>query len=172
MSHWLYIHKDLGGEPGVLKPGITMLPYSAVRARQKFIWKKFELDHLYFGRSTHIKFLESKIKKNFYFCSAKAKLRTGGQTELFKIDEEELLLYIQQVISAYELDVKKILLDKPYSANNSGQCPFGCPSEKYAFDWCEDKVNAWFGPYKFSNIDKAKNYYPTYIFNELFTVES
>ena len=78
MSHWLYIHEDMGGEPDVYKPGIAMLPYSAVRARQKFVWKKFELTHLYFGRAEHIKILEQRIKKNFYDCSGQAHLGNGA----------------------------------------------------------------------------------------------
>lgn len=167
MSHWLYIHEDMGGEPDVYKPGIAMLPYSAVRARQKFVWKKFELTHLYFGRSEHIKILEHRIKKNFYECSGQAHLGNGAQTELFKVKETELLMYIQHAISTYNLDVKKILLKEPYSASSSGKCPFECPPERDAKEWCEEKVNAWFGPA--TDLTSKKKVNSNNYFNELFS---
>ena len=145
MSHWLYIHKDMAGTKDVWKPGIAILPYSAVRARQKFTWNQFELDHLFFGRPRHIVLLEKTIKKHFLYSSGNYLQGFGGQTELFKVPEEELLMFIRVTISKNNLDVKEILLDKPYTATNKGQCPFGCPSEADAFKWCDERVLAWFG---------------------------
>jgi len=150
MSHFLYIHKDMSGTPDVWKPGITMLPYSAVRARQKFTWNQFELNYLFFGRPRNIVFLEKEIKSRFNHCSGKMLQGFGGQTELFLVKEEDLLCYIRTTIQQHNLAIKEVLLEKPYTASNSGQCPFKCPPEADAELWCNNKAVELFGedPYR------------------------
>lgn len=160
MSHFLYIHKDMSGTPDVWKPGVTILPYSAVRARQKFTWKQFELNYLFFGRPRNIEFLENSIKTQFKHCSGKILQGFGTQTELFQVKEEELLLYIRSTIQQHNLAIVQVLLEKPYTASSRSQCPFNCPQEFNAYYWCEDKADKLFGKDSYrSTKDK---------FNELF----
>ena len=164
MSHFLYIHKDMSGTPDVWKPGIAMLPYSAVRARQKFTWNQFELNYLFFGRPRHIVFLEKTIKSHFSYCSGNILQGFGGQTELFQIKEEDLLFFVRSTIAQHNLTIKEILLEKPYTASNSGQCPFGCPTEAYAESWCNNKAVELFGK---DNYRSAKD-----MFDQLFEVNN
>ena len=62
----------MSGTPNVWKVGVTKTPYSAVRARQKFTWKKFGLEYLYFGRPSDVAWLEQQLKNHFKSCSGKA----------------------------------------------------------------------------------------------------
>jgi hypothetical protein len=163
MSHFLYIHKDMSGTPDVWKPGIAMLPYSAVRARQKFTWNQFELNYLFFGRPRNIVFLENSIKSYFSHCSGKTLQGFGGQTELFQVKEQDLLLYIRTTIQQHDLAIKEVLLEKPYTASNSEQCPFNCPPEAYARSWCDQKAVELFGQDSYRT---AKD-----MFSELFGVD-
>jgi hypothetical protein len=135
----------MSGTPDVWKPGIAMLPYSAVRARQKFTWNQFELNYLFFGRPRNIVFLEKQIKSHFNHCSGKTLQGFGGQTELFLVKEEDLLCYIRTTIQQYRLAIMEVQLEKPYTASNSGQCPFNCPPEADAEYWCNNKATALFG---------------------------
>jgi hypothetical protein len=154
----------MSGTPDVWKPGITMLPYSAVRARQKFTWNQFALNYLFFGRPRNIVFLEKQIKSRFNYCSGKTLQGFGGQTELFQIKEEELLFYIRTTIQQHNLAIIEVLLEKPYTASSRSQCPFNCPQEFNAYQWCEDKADKLFGKDSYrSTKDK---------FNELFGVDN
>jgi hypothetical protein len=142
----------MSGTPDIWKPGIAMLPYSAVRARQKFTWNQFELDYLFFGRPRNIAFLEKTIKSHFSHCSGRTLQGFGGQTELFQVKEEDLLSFIRMTIQQHSLAIREVLLEKPYTASNSKQCPFDCPPEAYAESWCNKKVVELFGedPYRTS----------------------
>lgn len=145
VSFFLYIHSDLSGEPDVWKVGKAITPYSAVRARQKFMWKKFQLDHLYFGRPSHIEILEESIKTNLFNFSATNLLGESTQTELFKIQIDDLLGHIGAVIKNKSLHVAKMHLVSPYSASNSGECPFGIPPENRSYQYLMPKVQETYG---------------------------
>lgn len=140
MSHFLYVHSDLTGDPDVWKVGVAITPYSAVRARQKFCWKQFKLDYLWFGFPGHIAFLEERIKHDLYDLSGKAIQNFGTQTEIFQINISTLRKKIKSLIEEHQLCVEEIVLDEPYTASNSGQCPFGIPGEKYAHGWLQKKA--------------------------------
>ena len=146
MSHYLYLHKDLAEHEDVWKAGITITPYSAVRSRQRFSWKQFGLDYLFFGRPDDIKALEAGIKKKFNRLSGKKLNGIGTQTELFCIKIESLLAFINTAIATYDLDIVEIKLEQPYTASSSGRCPFGVPSDTeagYFLDrLCEEKFGA------------------------------
>lgn len=144
MSHWFYIHKDLNNTPNVHKIGITMAPYSAVRARQKFCWQQFGLQHLYFGGSSSIQNLEKDVKKQFLKCSGRLKNGFGTQTELFEVDINTLLRFIEKDIIDSQLNIVKVKLDSDYTASNSSSCPLGVPPEKYASKWADRKFNEIF----------------------------
>lgn len=144
MSHFLYVHKDLTGISGVWKIGQAITPYSAVRARQKFCWQQFGLDYLWFGFPGHIDFLEEVLKKKFRDCSGQHLQNFGTQTEIFKIDINFLRKEISDIIKEHNLCVRELILDTPYVASNSGQCPFKIPSEKEAYYWLTKKaLEAW-----------------------------
>jgi hypothetical protein len=145
MSHFLYIHKDLTNVPDAWKVGKTMTPYSAVRARQKFCWNQFGLQHLYFGFKTHITFIEDRVKQQFYPWSGKTIQKFGTQTEMFKVDVDHLLTFIDGLIVEQNLKVRKIEMEGDYIASNSGSCPFGIPAEAYAENWARLKCLEIFG---------------------------
>lgn len=139
-SHFLYLHKDLTGVPDVSKVGKAITPYSAVRARQKFCWQQFSLDHLWIGLPNHISWLEETIKHDFRFFSGHHLQNMGTQTEIFQVNIRVMRDAINQLIKDHNLCVEEVLLDKPYTATSSGQCPFHIPSEKQAAAWLDAKM--------------------------------
>jgi hypothetical protein len=145
-SFYFYIHREISGLDGVWKVGKAMTPYSAVRARQKFMWNKFSLDYLYFGNPKHIDRLENKIKIMFYHYSAKFLQNGSAQTEILKIDISDLLATVNFLIKENNWQIKLIELKKPYSASNSGECPLNIPSEAYSHSFLARKAEAEFGP--------------------------
>jgi hypothetical protein len=149
MSHFYYIHKDVSGDPDFLKPGITVHPSNVVRGIQRKQSRKFVIDHLYFGRPSHIYYLESKIKERYKSVSGKALLEWGNQTELFKVNIEDLLASIDFVINfsrlGTQIDIVKIPLKEPYYGTNQSNCSLRLPvgeSDSWYFD---RKVNELFG---------------------------
>jgi hypothetical protein len=144
MSHFLYIHKDLSGDPDWNKAGVSVTPYTAVRTRQKFCSKEFALDHLYFGRERHIHYLESSIKERFGRVTGKV-LTDRGQTELFNVSQEVLVKFIKETIEERALHIQKVELKKPYNAFNAGNCPFNVPSESSVWYWAEKLVEKHWG---------------------------
>lgn len=166
MSHFLYVHKDLNRTKDVWKLGITLTPYSAVRSRQKFCWEKFGLDYLWIGDPNDIALLEQTLKTDLKALSGKALKGFGTQTEMFKIPINELLKYIALLIEVNNLRVKQVSMSEPYTASNSGSCPFGIPSEKDAHEWLRWKVSELFKNEKYS--DKTKLRLSRNMFNKLF----
>jgi len=143
MSHFLYAHKDLTGQADVWKVGKALTPWSAVRLRQRNCWNTVGLDYLFFGRASHIEKLESRVKKNFDYCSGTS-LVGDCRTELFQVKEKMLFDYIRNQIKQDELHIKEIVLEKPYIATSFGSCPFKVPSEDHARAWCNKIVkNNW-----------------------------
>lgn len=143
MSHFLYIHPCMAGTPDAWKVGISKTPYSAVRSRQKYTWKQFGLNYLYFGRPVDIMWLEQQVKDHFRTCSRK--VLYGYGTELFQVNVSELRGKISAIIEDHSLDVMPVSMKGSYTASSSGQCPFGIPGEKEA-DWhLECKANEVFG---------------------------
>lgn len=147
MSHFYYIHKDVGGDPDFLKPGVTVHPSNVVRGIQRKQSRKFVIEHLYFGRPEHIYYLESCIKEHYKSVSGKALLEWGNQTELFKVGIEELLVAVDNVIN-YKwrpLDIVKIPLKEPYYGTNQSTCTLRLPVGEKDRWYFENKVNELFG---------------------------
>ncbi len=144
MSHFYYIHKDVGGDLDFLKPGITVHPSNVVRGIQRKQSKKFVIDHLYFGRPRDIYELESVIKHIYKNVSGKVLLEWGNQTELFKVSAKDLLKSVNDTIVKLQLDIVKIPLKEPYHGTNQSNCPLRLPSEgdRWYFD---RKVEELFG---------------------------
>jgi len=145
VSFFLYLHEDLSGVPDVWKLGKAMTPYSAVRARQKFMWKTFGLPHLYFGRPSHISTLEEVLKYNLYDYSATKLIKGNCQTELFKLPINDLLAIIDSIIENRKLDIIKMEMSGPYTTSKSSDCPFGIPSEKKSYNHLSRIVTNKFG---------------------------
>ena len=144
-SFFFYVHKELGGIENIWKIGKGMTPYSVVRARQKFLWNKFCLDYLYFGNPKHIDRLEDKVKQLLYFNSAKYIKGGSCQTEIFQIDINNLLATIDEQIEINKWQIKRLDLDKPYSASNSGLCPLKIPGESISHEYLCNLAEETFG---------------------------
>jgi len=145
MSHFFYIHRDLRDHPDVNKIGIAISPYSAVRARQKFCWDQVGLDHVYFGMPNHIRYLETIFKQKYFEFSGKHLNRRGGQSELFKMTEKEILNAVDKIIKGYKLNIKKLELTELYTASNSQQCPLKLPPESQLHNHCNREVSKIWG---------------------------
>lgn len=145
MSHFFYIHRDLRDHPDVNKIGIAISPYSAVRARQKFCWDRVGLDHVYFGMPNHIRYLETIFKQKYFEFSGKHLNRRGGQSELFKMTEKEILNAVNNIVNGYKLNIKKLELTESYTASNSQQCPLKLPPESQLHNHCNREVSKIWG---------------------------
>lgn len=137
MSHFFYIHRDIGGKENVYKIGKAITPYSAVRARQKFCWGKVSLIHLYFGGEYSVDLLEKELKKRFRNVSGK--VINGFGDEIFQVNIDCLLKEINGIIQTSKLNIVKLKLDEEYSATSSQKCPMRIPSEQQADKWCKNK---------------------------------
>lgn len=143
-SHWFYIHQDVGGDPEFWKPGVTLHPSNVCRGIQRKQSRKFVIDYLYFGRPRDISRLESYVKQVYKQVSGKVLLEWGNQTELFKVDINDLLTTVDEVILCTGLQIKKVPLKQPYHGTNTNNCALGLPSE--SDDWYfEQKADQLFG---------------------------
>jgi hypothetical protein len=140
-SYFFYYHKELSGQQDVWKIGITSTPFSAVRARQRYMVRPFSLDKVFFGRSEDIVDLERRLKKNLENYA----VGSYGQTELFKIPLNDLEGAIGTIIGKQNLDVSVDNNGNPYCAFKSADCPIGVPSEVYSEKWCESRAKQMFG---------------------------
>lgn len=143
-SHWYYIHKDISGDPNFWKPGITLHPSNVVRGIQRKQSQKFVIDHLYFGQPADIYRLESYIKFLYKNVSGKALFDWGNQTELFRVEINDLLNSIDDMIRKTGLQVKKVPLKTPYHGTNTSNCSLGLPGEKESW-YFEQKAKDLFG---------------------------
>jgi hypothetical protein len=164
-SFFFYIHDDLSNDPEWRKIGIGMTPYSVVRARQKFCSKQFSLTNLYFGNPNHISFLESQFKTKFYDMSGPAINGINSQTELFKMSELEIVVAVNQIITNNKLNIRKLELESPYSAANSGDCPFNIPGESKSYSYLKNVIIKQWGEFSEEPVSASSAQ-----FNELFKV--
>lgn len=144
-SFFLYIHRALCGSDGVWKIGKTMTPYSAVRSRNRNFWNGFSIDHLFFGHPSSIDALEADLKTFFHEFSGTVLNKRNGQTELFKVDIDLVLAKIDELIALHGLQVAKVPMTEPYTAANSGDCPFGIPPESKSFEYLSNLVDEQMG---------------------------
>jgi hypothetical protein len=162
-SGFFYLHKSLDKTPDVWKAGITLSPYSAVRARSKFTWDEFVLDHVYFGVPQDIGILEQRVKSILYQRSGSYINGLGGQTEIFKISETELLNLVEELIKTLALRIIKLELNTPYGANNTSTCPLKLPGESNMRAWTTmEAERRWPGC-----MGKRRNF-PNMMFDALF----
>ena len=165
-SFILYLHNDLSGSSDWKKLGKARTPYSAVRSRQKNCSKKFYLNHIFLGDPIHIDFLEAKFKKHYYTLSGTHINQISGQTEIFKMSEDVILSELHRIIETDKLHVKKVNLDGPYFACNSGECPLQIPSEVNSYAYLRKQVIKTWGIC--SNVSSKKRV-ANNNFNEIFS---
>jgi hypothetical protein len=139
-SFFLYLHNDLSGDTAWKKVGIGMTPYSVVRSRQKFCSSRFGLTHLFFGDPSHIAFLEEEFKSKFHRNSGTFINNISAQTELFKMLEDDILSKLNDIIKNNDLHIKKLDLAVPYTAANSGECPYNIPSESKSYNYLHQLI--------------------------------
>lgn len=166
-SFFAYLHDDLSGDPLYKKFGKTMTPYSAVRVRQRYCSKKFSLNHLWFGHPSDINELEIFFKEKFYEYTGTYLTGISAQSELFRLSESFMVSEITNLISKWNLKIKKIELDEPYSAANSSECPIGIPGEKNSYSFLMNKINQTWGKQSLFDIP-AKN---RLMFGSLFDIK-
>ena len=171
-SFFLYIHQSLCNTPGAWKIGKGMTPYSVCRARQKFQWKKFSLDYLYWGRPEHIDTLESLIKDSLNQYSGTVLNDMAAQTELFMLDIDKIRENIDKIIQNKCLDAEVVELQEPYSASKSSDCPLGIPGESISHIDLSERVSYRWGPNAKENYKICRNPKPTgNIFSSLFSLD-
>ncbi len=156
-SFFLYIHKSLCKTPNAWKIGKGMTPYSVVRARQKYQWEKFSLDHLYWGRPEHIDILESSIKDSLNQYSGTVLNNMAAQTELFMIDVDKIIENIDRIIKGKCLHAEVIELEEPYSASKSSNCPLWIPGESISHIDLSERVSYRWGPNAIENYKIGRN---------------
>ena len=81
------------------------------------------------------------------------------------MSELEILVAIDKIITDNNLHVSKLELPKPYSAANSGECPFDIPSETVSYDYLKHKITKSWGKFEEVKITKS-----TVKFNEIFKI--
>lgn len=136
-SFFIYIHDDLSGDPEVNKIGRAMTPYSAVRLRQRFMSKLFELNYFFFGHPDDIHKLETHIK----FTLKSVAVRNRCQRELFRKPIDEILTIIHDYIEKHHLRVARVDMgNTKYSAHNSRGCPLKIPSEKKSYNYLISRI--------------------------------
>jgi len=161
-SHWYYIHKDISGSKDFWKPGVTLHPSNVVRGIQRKQSTKFMIDHLYFGRPKDIARLEDYVKFVYKDVSGKKLFEWGNQTELFKVEIEDLLETINDMILKTGLQVTKIPLASPYYGTNTTNCDLRLPGESEHW-YFEQKANSLFG-FK----SQRTHHFPTHTIQNLF----
>lgn len=155
-SFFLYIHGDMSGDPDWNKSGKVMTPYSAVRVRQRFCSKKFQLEHLFFGYPPHIDILEDSFKEKFVSKSGTKLTGISSQSELFNMSSDSMRIEVNKIISEKNLFIKEIILDKPYDASNSSECPLGILSELNSHEQLTNRVSDIWGD-EIAKINKKTN---------------
>ena len=147
-SYWLYIHPELQGKKNYWKVGKCLTPYSAVRARQRFLVDDFYLTAVWFGVPGDVAQVESAIHAA-YRPKYGAQLGSS-RSELVYYDEdqagESLISTIDTVIAIQGARLKRRPIKNPkgYHATNSGQCVFNCPQEKNAHEWSRQQIKTMF----------------------------
>lgn len=147
-SYWLYMHPELQGKQHYWKVGKALTPYSAVRARQRFLVDDFYLTALWFGHPDDVATVES-IVHSLYRPKYDSKLGScRGELVYYNPTEQGSTLEsaIQLIITLRHASLKRMSTGNPlgYHATNSGQCVFNCVQEKDAHEWSRTQIRKMF----------------------------
>lgn len=149
---------------GMVKFGITHLPWERLRMQQQGTDELIQFDHLWMIRSLYpsfVKILEEKLKAHYNSSCLHNKTKRAGHTEWYSdIDAQDFVKVLAKVHG--ELDpigwrgeVKKIHLKQPYRATKSSECPFGSPSNSRHQTV---PISEWAGKFWYKlHQDQAKN---------------
>ena len=122
---------------GMVKFGITHLPWERLRMQQQGTDEIIQFDHIWMIRSRYpsfVKMLESHLKTHYMRRCLHNKTNRAGHTEWYS--DVEIADFIA-VLAGYDKllndagchgEVKKIPMKQPYLATKSSECPFGSPS--------------------------------------------
>ena len=123
---------------GSVKFGITHLPWERLRMQQQGTDESIQFDHLWIIKSRSegfIKSLEEQLKIHFKERCLHNITKRGGHTEWYtKLSIKEFKASLVEKFSVltedgyYTGSIKKIRLQKPYTATKSSECPFKSPS--------------------------------------------
>jgi hypothetical protein len=123
---------------GMVKFGITHLPWERLRMQQQGTDEVIQFDHLWMIRESSdywfIKQIEEKLKAYYSDHCLYKKTKRAGHTEWFSdIDADDFYIKLDCIQSALNWktlqgEVVKIHMDQPYRATKSSECPFGSPS--------------------------------------------
>ena len=149
---------------GMVKFGITHLPWERLRMQQQGTDELIQFDHIWMIRSLYfgyIKSLEQNLKDHYRTSCLHNKTKRAGHTEWYSdIDAEGFIKVLDATLwrlknFGYTGDVRKVPLKKPYIATKSSECPLGSPSNSRHQTV---PVNKWASKFWHQlNPDEAKN---------------
>jgi hypothetical protein len=122
---------------GMVKFGITHLPWERLRMQQQGTDEIIQFDHIWMIRSLYpsfIKMLESHLKTHYMSQCLHNITKRAGHTEWYS--DVEITNFIATLAGYNKLlngkgwhgEIKKIPMKQPYLATKSSECPFGSPS--------------------------------------------
>jgi len=128
---------------GNSKFGVMDVPWQRLRMQQQGTDEEIQFDRIWLVKShsgyAHIETVETRLK-NIYedYCLANKNQR-AGHTEWFSdLDIDAFEENFRTLAGDYNLEVKRVILDNPYTATKRSQCPFNFP-KSYHFDFY-DKI--------------------------------
>ena len=137
---------------GRVKFGITHLPWERLRMQQQGTDEEIQFDHIWMTRywaPGYTKVLEDNLKSIYKGRCLHNRTKRAGHTEWYEnIDLSEFESYVNAIVASWKIDgssgggdIKKICLNKPYTATKSSECPFGSPSNSRHMG--KSDINAW-----------------------------
>ena len=137
---------------GNVKFGITHLPWERLRMFQQGTDEEIQFDYLWLLKANDHRELEDieKVLKHCYreFCLHNDTQRTGHSEWFKQLDFASFEYIINKLAKKRGVEIKKIELDKPYTATKSSLCPFNSPSNSrhqsklHIYKWTEQFWNS------------------------------
>ena len=132
---------------GNVKFGITHLPWERLRMFQQGTDEEIQFDHLWLLKADHsweLEKIEEVLKYHYRELCLRNDTQRTGHSEWFKqLDLKSFQYNINKLAEKYGVAIKKIALDKPYTATKSSLCPFNSPSnsrhqdKRHIYEWTE-----------------------------------
>jgi len=120
---------------GMVKFGITHLPWERLRMQQQGTDECIQFDHLWMLRSLYPSFvglLENSLKQHYQEHCLHNTTKRAGHTEWYKdVNIDDFVNVLSCNLAKFNScasEIKKIPLKQPYTATKSSECPLGSPS--------------------------------------------
>jgi hypothetical protein len=120
---------------GMVKFGITHLPWERLRMQQQGTDECIQFDHLWMIRSlypSYVKLLETRLKQHYQSQCLHNTTKRAGHTEWYTdINIADFRRVLSRNLAKLDYgvsEVKKIPLKQPYTATKSSECPLGSPT--------------------------------------------